>query len=199
MSNARNISKAESRFVNASGDTITGDLAHGNIKLRSTGVENHNYGTPAPSPFCLYLNNGTYGVNGTYQATASKLCQFPTGGEAILYGRIMRQGDLNYTYMHTQIDFEIHQWGSSTSVYDIGGREYFQQRSCRFAFNADRSIWFHQGDLWSQYTQVIIWKATDNIDFSDSGATAGYHDWAGAPWKECPVGGTVYVEAAWGA
>ena len=101
------------------------------------------YGAPA-------IRIGTLGLNESY-----------------VTGRYIKTGDLNYSDLITDIQFEAHIWSNTNTYYNLYARANsgMNNKSCYLWVNSSRELWLWQNDIWSTYGRLII-EAASNVDLT---------------------------------
>ena len=171
--------------------TVSGEMPNYPLVFSRTGGTtsflNTGGGTEYNSPA---IRIGTLGLNESY-----------------VTGRYIKTGDLNYSNLQTDIQFECHIWSSTNTQYNFWAKanEGMNNRDCYMWVNSSRELWLWQQDIWTTYGRIIV-EASSNVDFTSASnsniAPAGYPNgraWTGQTRQLVNNTTSISIEDVFGA
>lgn len=154
---------------------------------------------------------GTYGYTNTggnndYQSSAYRLAKINGTATEFLKAKIYKQGDLNYSDQIHDVDFALHQWSSTPTVYGLHAvAGVHNLRSSYLWVDSNKELWFWAPTLWTQYARFEVMAASSNITFPftttnnmHTNAQNGTNDWTGQTRQLVNNTTSINIENAYG-
>ena len=153
----------------------------------------------------------TYGYTNTsgnadYQSGAYRLAKFTGTANDHLKGRIYKQGDLNYSPLIHDVEFELHVWSQTPSVYNLHAVAGIHNVQNSYLWvDSNKELWFWAPTLWSMYGRFEVLSATANVTFPftttnnmHTNAQNGTNNWTGQTRQLVNNTTSINIENAWG-